>query len=413
MAFTVLLALYGYAQGFIVGALSLVGIRARSVPRIPPRAARADRRLALGVRAAVRPARGAARRGGAGGRPAGPRCARPDVPPPARVANGRRSIRRDPDRLRWRSGSHGSSGRSRCSRRDPPLLRRDIQRSAILQELNQLLPPSGPFLHALARIDPVPSVRGPEADVPPPPRGIVAARGVRLAEPSVVKVLGTACGLGIEGSGWVAAPGVVVTNAHVVAGEQDTTVQAGGNPPGLDADVIDFDPHDDIAVLRVDGLDEPALRLAGDPQPGTSGRDPRLSARRRVRRGARADRPDGDRQHRGRVRQRTGDAEHHRAARAGSSRQLGRPDGRPHGPGGRDRVRRDHERADRRGRLCRAERTGASTARRSRSRGTTESAPGLAPADPARSRTRPLGLPSGRAVVCTPPAPRCMPPGAP
>jgi S1-C subfamily serine protease len=86
----------------------------------------------------------------------------------------------------------------------------------------------------------------------------------------VVKVLGTACGLGIEGSGWVAAPGLVVTNAHVVAGEQDTTVQVDGNPPGLDAQVVDFDPHDDIAVLRVQGLDEPPLRLASDPAVGTA-----------------------------------------------------------------------------------------------------------------------------------------------
>jgi S1-C subfamily serine protease len=86
----------------------------------------------------------------------------------------------------------------------------------------------------------------------------------------VVKVLGTACGLGIEGSGWVAAPGVVVTNAHVVAGESDTAVQVGGDPPGLDAQVIDFDPHDDIAVLRVPGLDARPLRLAGGPRPGTA-----------------------------------------------------------------------------------------------------------------------------------------------
>ena len=42
-----------------------------------------------------------------------------------------------------------------------------------------MLPPSGPFLHALARIDPLPSVRGPEADVPAPTRGILATRGVR------------------------------------------------------------------------------------------------------------------------------------------------------------------------------------------------------------------------------------------
>jgi S1-C subfamily serine protease len=77
-----------------------------------------------------------------------------------------------------------------------------------------------------------------------------------------VRVLGTACGLGVEGSGWVAAPGLVVTNAHVVAGESDTTVQVGGSPPNLSTELLDFDPHDDIAVLRVSGLHEPALRIA-------------------------------------------------------------------------------------------------------------------------------------------------------
>ena len=51
---------------------------------------------------------------------------------------------------------------------------------------------------------------------------------MRAAGHSVVRVLGTACGLGVEGSGWVARPGVVVTNAHVVAGESDTTVQLEG-----------------------------------------------------------------------------------------------------------------------------------------------------------------------------------------
>src|SRR5581483_6701340 len=92
-------------------------------------------------------------------------------------------------------------------------LRQDIQRSAILRELNQLLPPSGPILNALARFDPLPSVHGPAADVARPSRGILGAPGVRQAEPSGVRVVGTACGLGVEGSGWVAAPGLVVTNA--------------------------------------------------------------------------------------------------------------------------------------------------------------------------------------------------------
>ena len=43
-----------------------------------------------------------------------------------------------------------------------------------------------------------------------------------------------------------------------------------GNPPGLPAEVVDFDPHDDIAVLRVHGLNEPALSLSGAPSAGTA-----------------------------------------------------------------------------------------------------------------------------------------------
>jgi S1-C subfamily serine protease len=84
-----------------------------------------------------------------------------------------------------------------------------------------------------------------------------------------VRVLGSACGLGVEGSGWVAAPGLVLTNAHVVAGETDTVVQPGGRSPGLPASALIFDPHDDIAVLRVPGLDLPPLRLAPDVRSGT------------------------------------------------------------------------------------------------------------------------------------------------
>ena len=77
--------------------------------------------------------------------------------------------------------------------------------------------------------------------------------GVRAASRSVVRVLGTACGLAIEGSGWVAAPDLVVTNAHVVAGEQDTTVEVGGDAPAARREPIAFDPDDDIAILRVRG----------------------------------------------------------------------------------------------------------------------------------------------------------------
>jgi S1-C subfamily serine protease len=150
-------------------------------------------------------------------------------------------------------------------------LRADIQRSVILRELNQLLPPTGPILNALARLDPLPQVSGPKPNVPPPVPQIAGAPRIRAAAGSVVRVLGSACGLAIEGSGWVAEPGVVVTNAHVLAGEQDTTVQLAGGSAGLAAQAVAFDARDDVAVLRVPGLGARPLALVPPPASGASG----------------------------------------------------------------------------------------------------------------------------------------------
>ncbi len=150
-------------------------------------------------------------------------------------------------------------------------LREPIQRSAILRRLNAVLPPSGPLLNALARFDPFPRIDGPEADVRPPDSGVARDPQVRAAAGSVVKVLGTACGLGVQGSGWVAADGVVVTNAHVVAGQDDTTVQVGGEGNRHDADAIWFDVRNDLAILRSPGVSgTPALPLNVDAKAGTS-----------------------------------------------------------------------------------------------------------------------------------------------
>ncbi len=148
-------------------------------------------------------------------------------------------------------------------------LRRDIQRSQILQALNDALPPSGFVLNALARFDPLPRVSGPGVGgVAAPTARIAREAGVRRASGSVVRVLGTACGLGIEGSGWVAGDGLVVTNAHVVAGEDDTVVELRGAGARLDARAVLFDPGQDIAILRVDGLSAPVLPLAASAPAG-------------------------------------------------------------------------------------------------------------------------------------------------
>ncbi len=150
-------------------------------------------------------------------------------------------------------------------------LREPIQRSAILRKLNTVLPPSGPILQALARFDPFPAIQGPAANVPPPNAAIARDRDVRAAGRSVVRVLGTACGLGVQGSGWIARHGLVVTNAHVVAGQDDTTVQLRGEGDSLDVDVVWYDPRNDLAILRAPGLGgAPALRLRVDAPSGTS-----------------------------------------------------------------------------------------------------------------------------------------------
>jgi len=269
VAFCLLLALYGYAQGFIVGIMSLVGfvagalIGTRLAPLLLSGGSHSQYAPLFGLLGALF-AGGVLASGFEG------------------VGIHVRSALRFPG-LHAVDGLLGAAltacvglgvawivGAVALQSSGSAVLRRDIQRSAILRELNQLLPPSGPILDALARIDPLPSVNGPEADVPPPERGILAVPAVRAAFPSVVRVVGSACGLGIEGSGWVAAPDLVVTNAHVVAGEADTTVQVEGTATGLPAEVVDFDTHDDVAVLRVAGLGERPLQLAANPATGAS-----------------------------------------------------------------------------------------------------------------------------------------------
>jgi hypothetical protein len=149
-------------------------------------------------------------------------------------------------------------------------LREALQDSRILTGLNQVLPPSGPLLNVLRHIDPTPTVVGPDADVRAPEPAIARDRDVRRAGDGVVKILGTACGLGIEGSGWVARPELVVTNAHVVAGEDDTTVTTRSGTT-LDASPVHFEPRNDLAILRVPGLEAPSLALSPRVPPGTAG----------------------------------------------------------------------------------------------------------------------------------------------
>jgi S1-C subfamily serine protease len=129
-------------------------------------------------------------------------------------------------------------------------LRHEAQRSQILQNLNSHVPPRR-LLHLLASIDPIQAITGPPAPLEPPSAAVAGDPEVRRAEDSVVRVLGTACGLGVEGSGWFVSPRDVATAAHVVAGEHDTHVQLPHSNALFRADVVAFDATNDLAILRV------------------------------------------------------------------------------------------------------------------------------------------------------------------
>lgn len=150
-------------------------------------------------------------------------------------------------------------------------LRREIRASAVVKELNAILPPSTGILDAIARIDPVPQINGPSPNVAAPDSAVARDPDVQRAANSTVRVFGSACGYGIEGSGWVASGGIVVTNAHVVAGELDTSVQLQGTGPQIMAQVIWFDTKNDLAVLYAPGLTAQPLQLITETQKGTSG----------------------------------------------------------------------------------------------------------------------------------------------
>jgi len=142
-------------------------------------------------------------------------------------------------------------------------LRDQVHRSAILRTALRAVPPDR-LLGALATIDPFPVVPIPAGTLPEPDPSVLRSPGARAAAAAVVQVSGTACGLGKQGSGWVVAPGIVATNAHVIAGQDETDVLV---PDGssLPAEPVHVDAGDDIALLRVEGLRVAPLRLGDAP----------------------------------------------------------------------------------------------------------------------------------------------------
>lgn len=105
--------------------------------------------------------------------------------------------------------------------------------------------------------------RVPEVAAPDP--ALAGMPAVQEAARSVVRIRGDApsCGRRIEGSGFVYAPGYVMTNAHVVAGTASVSVDGAG--ARHDADVVLYAPDMDLAVLHAPGVGAPAMTFAGGP----------------------------------------------------------------------------------------------------------------------------------------------------
>ncbi|NHC44381.1 MarP family serine protease [Motilibacter aurantiacus] len=109
--------------------------------------------------------------------------------------------------------------------------------------------------------------------VEPPDAGVVQTRGIAAARRSIVQVSGSSkdCDRRIEGSGFVYAQHHVLTNAHVVAGVTQPTVQVGGVGEVYKARVVAFDFTRDVAVLYVPDLEAKALPLVDGAGRGDSG----------------------------------------------------------------------------------------------------------------------------------------------
>ncbi|OAH11343.1 MarP family serine protease [Streptomyces jeddahensis] len=163
-----------------------------------------------------------------------------------------------------------------------PTLGKEVRNSKVLQGVSQALPPQADtwfadFSSILAQNgfpqvfspfsnEPINEVQAPDPALANSP---VAARAQR----SIVKVLGTAesCGKVLEGTGFVFADRRVMTNAHVVGGVDEPTVQIGGKGRLYDAKVVLYDWQRDIAVLDVPNLNAPALKFAStDATSGSS-----------------------------------------------------------------------------------------------------------------------------------------------
>ncbi|MYT96174.1 MULTISPECIES: MarP family serine protease [unclassified Streptomyces] len=156
-----------------------------------------------------------------------------------------------------------------------PTLGKEVRNSSVLLGISRVMPQQAPpwfrdFSSVLAQ-NGFPQVFSPFAnepitDVQPPDPALVGSPVAARAKKSIVKVVGTApsCGKVLEGTGFVFSERRVMTNAHVVGGVDEPTVQIGGEGRLYDAKVVLYDWQRDIAVLDVPDLRATPLEFTGD-----------------------------------------------------------------------------------------------------------------------------------------------------
>ena len=158
-----------------------------------------------------------------------------------------------------------------------PFLSQSIASSRVLSSIDNLTPsPVRAWMaqiRSIAVADGIPTLLESVAPATPAPvpDASVDTPELSAASQSVLRIAGTAfqCGQNQTGSGFVVAPGRIITNAHVVAGVNQPVVEVPGEG-AVPGSVVYFDPVRDIAVIAVDGIDRAPLPLGeglatGDP----------------------------------------------------------------------------------------------------------------------------------------------------
>ncbi|MGW4230400.1 MarP family serine protease [Streptomyces sp. NPDC004980] len=163
-----------------------------------------------------------------------------------------------------------------------PTLGKEVRSSSVLLGVSRVMPDQASnwftdFSSVLAQ-NGFPQVFSPFANEPitevkAPDPALAGSPVAARAKKSIVKVVGMApgCGKVLEGTGFVFSDRRVMTNAHVVGGVDEPTVQIGGEGRLYDAKVVLYDWARDIAVLDVPDLDAEPLRFTDTDNDAESG----------------------------------------------------------------------------------------------------------------------------------------------